>query len=190
MKSKWTAVVTLALLPAVCLAQSLGSAAEKEKERRKKNQDAGVKARTVTDADLKASHPADAAPPDTPPSASRPVPASDAADAAPAISLLPPPPDDRESQQRAALEAQWRARMAPARARLEKAKKSYDTLSKMSLVYGEEYVDDNGRTVVSSAEELQRLTARAKAELDAAQKNVDDLEEKARRENVPPGWLR
>jgi hypothetical protein len=30
----------------------------------------------------------------------------------------------------------------------------------------------------------------AKADLDAAQKALDDLLEEARRANVPPGWLR
>jgi hypothetical protein len=44
--------------------------------------------------------------------------------------------------------------------------------------------------VIGSVGELQKLTADAKAELDAAQKALEDLEEEARRANVPPGWLR
>jgi hypothetical protein len=177
MRTTWTAAVALLLLPVFSFPQSLGSAAQKEKDRRKKNQEAGVKARTVTDEDLAGSQGSGAAR-KTEPAASAPV------------TPPPPPPEDHESQRRAARETEWRERMAQARARLDKARKSYDTLSQMSLVSGEAYVDERGRTVVSSVEQLQRLTAEAKAELAAAQKAIDDLEDRARREGVPPGWLR
>ena len=60
----------------------------------------------------------------------------------------------------------------------------------MHLVPGYEYVDSSGRTVIRSIEELQGLTARAKAEREAAEKALEDLLEEARRANVPPGWLR
>jgi hypothetical protein len=57
-------------------------------------------------------------------------------------------------------------------------------------VPGYEYVDERGRAVIRSVEELQKLTATAKAELGAAEKALDDLLEEARRANVLPGWLR
>jgi hypothetical protein len=60
----------------------------------------------------------------------------------------------------------------------------------LNLVPGYVYQDDRGRTVIGSVEELQKLTAAAKAELDAAEKAKEDLFEEARRANVPPGWLR
>jgi len=60
----------------------------------------------------------------------------------------------------------------------------------MNLVPGYEYQDGKGRTVIGSVEELQRMTAAAKAELDAAEKALADLRERARRAGVPPGWLR
>src|SRR5262249_41574218 len=189
MRNAWTAAVALCLLPMVSAGQSLGSAAKKEKDRHKKNQEAGVKARTVTDDDLAANRPADAP---APSSSSSSTPASPPAErSGTAVGVVPPPSnDDAEAGRRAAQESQWRSRMASARARLDRAKKTYDTLTKMSLVPGEEYVDEKGRAVVTSAEQLQKLTAQAKAEVDAAQKSLDDFEERARRENVPPGWLR
>jgi hypothetical protein len=188
MRNAWTAAMALCLLPLVCSGQSLGSAAQKEKDRRKKNQEAGVKARTVTDDDLAASRPADAPAPSSSSSSTTASPPAERSGTA--AGVVPPSNDDAESGRRAAQEMEWRSRMVAARARLEKAKKTHDALSKMSLVPGEEYVDERGRAVVTSAEQLQRLTAQAKAEVDAAQRNIDDLEERARRENVPPGWLR
>jgi hypothetical protein len=80
--------------------------------------------------------------------------------------------------------------MAQAQARRERARKTYEGLTRMYLVNGEYYVDARGRTVIGSVEQLQRLTARAKAELEAAEKAVETLEEQARRAGVPPGWLR
>jgi hypothetical protein len=44
--------------------------------------------------------------------------------------------------------------------------------------------------VIGSIEQLQGLTARAKADLDEAQEALDDLLQQARRAGVPPGWLR
>jgi hypothetical protein len=60
----------------------------------------------------------------------------------------------------------------------------------MNLVPGYEYVDAKGMPAIRSVEELQALTARAKAELEAAQKSLEDLLEQARHASVPPGWLR
>ena len=39
-------------------------------------------------------------------------------------------------------------------------------------------------------EQLQAMVAQAKANMLAAQKALDDLEERARRQSIPPGWLR
>ena len=73
---------------------------------------------------------------------------------------------------------------------MERARRSYQTLAGMNLVPGYEYPDEKGRTVVHSVDELQRLTAAAKAGLDAAEKAPADLRERARRAGIPPGWLR
>jgi predicted metal-dependent phosphoesterase TrpH len=84
----------------------------------------------------------------------------------------------------------WRQSVAQARARVERARRSYQTLAGLNLVPGYEYQDAKGRTVIHSVDELQRMTAEAKAELDAAEKALADLLERARRAGVPPGWLR
>lgn len=172
--------VLVLVLPALGLGQSLGAAAQKEKERRKKNQETGVKAKVMTDEDVAAVHQ------DAPATAASP---------SPRPSLFASPQDDTRSEGgsdrvRKQQETRWRERMAQANARLERARKRYETLSQMYLAQGEYFADEKGRAVISSAEQLQRLTAQAKAELEAAQKAIDNLEDEARRAGVPPGWLR
>ncbi len=52
------------------------------------------------------------------------------------------------------------------------------------------YVDEKGATVIGSVRQLQGLTRRARAELAAAEKALEDLLEQARRAGAQPGWLR
>src|SRR5262249_59000971 len=115
MRNAWTAAVALCLLPMVSAGQSLGSAAKKEKDRHKKNQEAGVKARTVTDDDLAANRPADAP---APSSSSSSTPASPPAErSGTAVGVVPPPSnDDAEAGRPAAPEAERGGRVAPPRA--------------------------------------------------------------------------
>jgi hypothetical protein len=51
-------------------------------------------------------------------------------------------------------------------------------------------VDENGRKLVGNAENLRRLIANAQKNLEIVKQELADLEDEARRENVPPGWLR
>ena len=44
--------------------------------------------------------------------------------------------------------------------------------------------------MIGSVQQLQGLTARAKAALEAEEQALEALLEEARRTNVPPGWLR
>src|SRR5262249_59654531 len=112
MRNAWTAAVALCLLPMVSAGQSLGSAAKKEKDRHKKNQEAGVKARTVTDDDLAANRPADAP---APSSSSSSTPASPPAErSGTAVGVVPPPSnDDAEAGRPPAPGAQGRRPLAP-----------------------------------------------------------------------------
>lgn len=166
-------------IPVPGQAQSLGSAAEKEKQRRQKNKEAGVQARVVTDEQMAAERPeAVASPSPSPPAAASTAPTQ--AESA--------EPDS--SQVRRQQEEQWRARMAKAQARLDAARKRHEAVSQLYMTHGEYYVDDKGRTVIASAAQLQQMVAQAKAELDAAQRALENLEEDARRAGVPPGWLR
>jgi hypothetical protein len=80
--------------------------------------------------------------------------------------------------------------MAAARERVARAQERYELWSAQHLAPNEYFVDENGEKIVASAESLRRLIAQAKAELDAATQELGRLEEQARRENVPHGWLR
>ncbi len=84
----------------------------------------------------------------------------------------------------------WRKRAAQARARVEKARKNHEALASVHLSPGGFFVDDQGKVVIRSLDHLRELVAKAKTELAAAEKGLEQLEEDARRQSVPPGWLR
>lgn len=172
-------VVVFFALPPVAGAQGLGDASAKEKQRRQESK--APKARTYTQEELSTLPPVanDGSPPSGDVGALPPVTAGTTPASAP----------DEETT-RAREEDRWRSRVAGARARVEKARKQHEAFAGMNLVPGYEYVDERGRAVIRSVEELQKLTATAKAELGAAEKALDDLLEEARRANVLPGWLR
>jgi hypothetical protein len=173
--------VGLAALPSPAGAQGLGDVARKEKQRRESGP--APKAKTYTQEDVAGLPPVAHEPsegggegePATPP-----VPS-----AAPA-----PAAADSEADVRARDEERWRSRVAGQRQRVEDARQKHATLASLNLVPGYEYVDGSGRTVIGSVEQLQGLTARARASLEAEEKALEALLEEARRANVPPGWLR
>lgn len=187
-------VALLLLAPLVVAAQGLGDASKKEKARRE--QAKAPKAKTYTQEDLAT----------LPPVANDPA-ASSGESAPPPVASAPlnagetaPPdttgetalPDQSSGAGDGARndENVWRGSVAQAKARVERARRTYQRLAGMYLVPGYEYQDAKGRTAIGSVEELQRLTAAAKAELDVAAKALADLLERARRAGVPPGWLR
>jgi hypothetical protein len=178
-----TRLLLVLLVPAMVGAQGLGDAAKKEQAKRKQTPQQSSKARTYTEDELRTLPPIANAGED-----------SDAAAAPAAVAETGSAPagsgGDPGERLRKQDERMWRSRVATANRRLAAAQKAYQTLSGMTLVPGYVYVDQNGRTVIHSVEQLQSMTARAKANLDAAQKALDDLLEEARRANVPPGWLR
>jgi len=182
---RWRFALTILLLAATAAsspAQSLSDAAQKEKERRQKvREQSGGESRVVTGEALKSNGGKLA----NDPKAASPSPKA----GSPSLLSSPPRAID-ESASRSNEESQWRSRARAAEARVERAQKAYDTLRDMYLVNGEYYADKDGRPLVTSVEQLQRLTEQARAELDAAKKALDDLQESARRQNVPPGWLR
>jgi hypothetical protein len=182
------AAIACLAVPPLAAAQGLGDAAAKEKQRR--SDGSAPKAKTYTQDEL-AKLPPVANETSTAASKPAPVPSSGAVpDRPPGLAAGAPPSADAESDQRARDEDSWRARVAEARARVDAARRKHATLASMNLVPGYEYVDASGRTMIGSVAELQGLTARAKAELDAAEQALADLLEQARRANVPPGWLR
>jgi hypothetical protein len=182
------AAVACLALPPLAAAQGLGDASTKEKQRR----DAPApKARTYTQDDL-ASLPPVANDPSTAASEPAAPPSSSGAvlGRLPGLTSGEDASADDEANQRARDEASWRSRVAEKRQRIEAARRKHATLANLNLVPGYEYADASGRTVIGSVGELQGLTARAKAELDAAEQALKDLLEEARHANVPPGWLR
>jgi hypothetical protein len=184
MKTAWIALVAT-LLPVVANAQSLGEAAAREKERRQKNAEADVKPRVVTDADLKAGSGRLANDPSKDSHYEHASPDSPSTDGTTEASALD------EGVSRAATEASWRDRKAQAVAKVEAARQKHKMYSEMWLApVGEYYVNQKTGERIDSVGQLQGMTAAAKAELDTAEKELADLEETARRANVPPGWLR
>ncbi len=186
-------VALLLLAPLVVAAQGLGDASKKEKARREQTK---TTATTYPQDELStlppvANEPATNGESTPVPASSAPLP--NAGDSAPP-GATGDPSSDRSSGtgegERRNDESIWRGSVAQATARVERARRSYQTLAGMNLVPGYEYQDEKGRTVIHSVDELQRMTAAAKAELDAAEKALADLLERARRAGIPPGWLR
>jgi hypothetical protein len=169
-------VIACLALAASSPAQGLGDAAKKEKTRRAES---STPAKTYTDEDLEGLPPIANVSEDAIPAPPAATPARRTAGAT-----------SSKSASRGEGEAVWRGRVNGARARVEKARAAYEKAKSMYLVPGYEYVDERNRPVIRSAEELQKLTARAKAELEAAERDLADLLERARRAGVPPGWLR
>ena len=184
--------LVLALLPAPGSAQSLGAAARKEEERRQKNKEKGVKAPLFDDTKISKKEPASPAPAASPGTAAAdapsttPAPAPTPASAAATESSL----RDAETEMRMRQEEMWRSRMTQARARRDTAKRQYDLVNALSLNAGESYVDDGGRVVIRDPDHLHEIIAKAKAEYEASEKAIVDLEDSARRAGALPGWLR
>ena len=106
-------------------------------------------------------------------------------------------PDDSDA--RASAEKDWRARAEAARTAVVAAEKELREAESISSgTYNpkmyESYVDREGRIKTRDAEkinrEMQERTTRARASLEKARQSVEQLEESARRQGVPPGWLR
>lgn len=185
--------VLLAVLPAFAPAQSLGDAARKEQERRRRVVAAGEKARVITDSELNAGRATPSAKAAEGAAATGSAKHKSNVDTAPESAAGSPPSDGQASDDnsRLAQEDLWRQRMQEARNRVEQARRRHEYLSTLVMVPGKYYVDaDDRRPVITSTEQLQQLTAAALADVKAAEQAQDELEERARRAGVPPGWLR
>lgn len=180
------------LLAPVAPAESLAQVAQRERERRAKLKSAGQRSAPVVDEEaLKGNQGRVANDPGT--ASQKPASSPGAGSAAageprPAAGV---PWPEAESEARPQSEAAWRAVMAEARQNLERMTKQYDLLAGAHLATGEYFVDPRtGENVIGGAARLQQLVAEAKHELELAQQKLATLQERARREHVPPGWLR
>jgi hypothetical protein len=178
--------LVVALLPAPASAQSLGAAARKEEERRQKNKEKGVKAPLFDDSKISKKEPVSPAPAASPGTATADAPSTAPAAAASTESSL----RDAEAELRTRQEEMWRSRMTQARDRRDTARRKYDLVNALSLNAGESYVDDDGRVVIRDLDHLHEIIAKAKAEYEAAERAIVDLEDSARRAGALPGWLR
>jgi hypothetical protein len=176
------AVVLLALAVPVS-AQSLGELAKKEQERRKTTPPAK---KVYTDEDLKkitvpggtSSAPADAA---------KPADAGDAAKPADAEKA-------GEKEKPAAREAEWRARMTAAREGLRRSEMFRDALqSRINGLTADFTARDDPYQRATIADDRQKALAelaQVNKDIEAGKKGIADIEEEARKANVPPGWIR
>jgi hypothetical protein len=167
--------VAAVLVAGLASAQSMGDAAQRERERREKLKQKGDRSAVVASDELKGNKGALA----NDPNAAAPAPGS----------ASPPPRASREPERRAG-EQEWRKRMTLARERAARAQEQYDYWSSQHLGPSEYFVDQDGKKVIGSVESLRKVIAEARAELDKASAELTALEEQARRENVTPGWLR
>jgi hypothetical protein len=174
-----TLLVLLFLFPAFVMGQSLGEVAKKERKRREKNQEQGVKVRVVQSDEVS-----------TEETEETPVDESRTEGETPSLVTDSQPGGDGSPTDRQREEAEWRQRIGEARARLKTAEERYNFLNSLHLTEGEYYVDENGRPVITSLGQLRRMVNEAKVELDAARSAMETLKEEARRAGVPPGWFR
>ena len=172
--------VLFALSTGAALAQSpsLVDLAKKEQERRKTLK--GSSARVYSDKDL----PTPAVPAVASTVPSTPVPTAIAPEQKPAEAK----PEDQKD------EAWWRARMAQAREAQRRAEAFAEALQSRINALSTDVVnrdDPYQRAKIAddrlkALAELQRVTN----EIEQSKKEIADIEEEARRANVPPGWLR
>jgi len=182
---------TAAALPVS--AQSLADVARKEGERRQTSKGAG---KTYTDKDLKPvpAPPADAAPADKAADDAK-TPDTAAGDKAPGDKKT----DDKSSKagdSKAAVkdEAYWSARMAALREQLDRDETFLSALQNRIDSLTTDFVN---RDDPAQQSQIRVEREKALAELDRLKKIVEqdrraipELEEEARREGVPAGWLR
>jgi acyl-CoA reductase-like NAD-dependent aldehyde dehydrogenase len=194
MASRAWRVAVLLLVPALATAQSLGEAAAREKAKRDSKRGKSAPAPSFTDADLK-----DPSKPDkkdgegTASSAGQPgggtlygqtapETAADAANAAPSV--------------KAEDEPVWRQRVRDRREAVSRAEKAIeDAQSRLNALMLDRDPTNLGDPSRLQTLEVKRNEARsalegARLNLAEAQKGLQDLEEEARRNGVPPGWLR
>jgi hypothetical protein len=103
-------------------------------------------------------------------------------------------PAVESSSQGAKDPAFWKGRMTQAREQLERAKTLADAMQSRINALNTDFVNTDDPVKRSGVErdrqkalaELERL----KKEIKEATKSISDIEEEARRANVPPGWLR
>jgi len=167
-------IVTVAVGSQGLVAQSLGELARREAERR---QATDTPSRVISDKDLA-------------PSVSAALPAPPRATSAPDRTTNTPPEPKYVTRDA----SYWLGRMRELQTRRDYLKLQAATLEKRA---GEIQADvrelriaDHRGAMQSERERLRTEHALVRSDLAATDKQIADLEDEARRSNVPPGWLR
>jgi hypothetical protein len=179
------AAIVASLAPLLTAGESLGDAARREQERRKKSQEQSTPAPVIGLDDLASAKGETLAqePSKTAKTARRDAARADG-------DRLPSVDDEEEGQASASDEEAWRARLKNAQARLDVAQKNYDNIHKIWVGYGSVLVDKDGNAVAWNQQQVELMRESARAALDTAKAALDRIFEDARRAGVPPGWLR
>lgn len=161
----------------------LAEVARKEQERRKK---VAEPVRVITNQELKRL-PAGWEPPPTPPP---PKPAAAAGGTTPPASEQSKTDVEKEEKD----ESYWRARIGLLRQQLDRNKLFVDALQSRINALASDFVNrDDPAQRALIGEDRQRAMAeleRVKLEIERLNTDIAAVEDEARREGVPPGWLR
>ncbi len=161
--------------------QTLADVAKKEEERRKTAKPAD---KTYTNKDL------GTLPPGTP----SPTPAKPAASTDAAAKETGKPAEQEKEKEPVKDQAYWAGRMKELQTQLQRDQTYVDALQTRVNSLATDFVnrDDPAQRAVLAKERQKALGEldRLKKQIEATNKAIADLEEEARRANVPPGWLR
>ncbi len=187
-----TLAITVCLLSGVSLAsaQSLGDVAEQTKDQRKGQ----APAKSYTDDDLQKA----ASERGTTSATPQPKPTREAVTPSPATSPSPASSSDSSSSDMQALErkiAKWQARYAAVKARIERLEKEVaaleDEKSRTMITFDPPSVHPGPRHLSNEtiARSIDTRLARARQQLEQAQKEQEDVMERARVDGVASGQL-
>jgi type IV secretory pathway VirB10-like protein len=179
----------------VAAAQSLGDVAKKEEQRRKTVKSSG---KVYTNDELKRDPT-----PSVPASASTGTASTPSASSTPAPTPAPAPSDKNADKDDSAAkegsadksdEKTWRKRMADARESLQRSQAFADALQSQLNALSTDFVNrDDPIQRQQIANKRDGVTAelnRVKKEVASQTKAISDIQEEARRANVPAGWVR
>ena len=180
-----SAIGVAAAMTVAVSAQSLGELGKKEEARR---QDIKKPSKVLTNDSLR-SLPSSSAPP---PAGSTPPPAASSpagGTATAATAQKPKPEEDRKAQETA-----WRQRMQGARDSLQRSQMFAEALQSRINGLTTDFTsrDDPAQRSVIANDRQKALAEldRVKNDITKQTKAIEDIQEEARRANVPPGWLR
>jgi len=174
----WTVFLLTLLLPVVASAQrpTLGEVARKEQDRRKA---AKSSEKVLTNKDL-------------PPAAPKPAPPPGAATPAPTPEQKPEAGVEPKTEEKD--EAWWRERITQAREGLRRSETFLEALQTRVNVLSADFTSrDDPVQRARIGEDRQKALAemdRVSGEIAMFKKQIEDIEEEARKAGVPPGWLR